>query len=189
MLGGTVFGGFSWGQQITVTCDTQDPNYVSAAAPGLQNCDQSKFGMPYRGQYKLSGTYPLPFGVAISGSFRSEPGGGAGGNGDDASQNETYSISKAIFLAGTGKVLTQTSQTVQLLQPGTVYLPDIRTVDVRFSKRVQMGRYRLQGQFDIFNALNSNPVTGYTQTFGASYQKISSILSARLMQIGGTLTF
>jgi hypothetical protein len=52
-----------------------------------------------------------------------------------------------------------------------------------------MGKVRVQGQLDIFNALNANPVTGYTQTFGASYQSVSNILSARIFQIGGTLTF
>jgi hypothetical protein len=145
--------------------------------------------MPYRGQYKLSGTYPLPYGVSVSGSFRSEPGGGGGANGADSSQNNNYSISKAIFKTATGQTLTQTSVLVQLLQPGTVYLPAINTVDVRLSKKVQVGKVRVQGQLDIFNAFNANTVTGYTQTFGASYQSVSNILSARILQVGGTLTF
>jgi Carboxypeptidase regulatory-like domain len=189
VLGGTVFGGASWGRQTLVTCDVTDPNAASATVNGLRFCDQSKYGMPFRGQYKLSGTYPLPYGVAVSGSFRSEPGGGGGANGADASQNNNYSISKAIFRTATGQTLTQTSVLVQLLQPGTVYLPAINTVDVRLSKKVQVRKVRVQAQFDIFNALNANPVTGYTQTFGASYQNVSNILSARIMQIGGTLTF
>jgi hypothetical protein len=189
VLGGTVFGGASWGQQTLVTCDVTDPNYISATAVGLRNCDQSKFGMPYRAQYKLSGTYPLPYGIAVSGSFRSEPGGGGGANGADASQNETYSISQTIFRNLTGQTLTQTSALVALLQPGSVYLPAINTVDLRLSKRMQLGKARLQGQFDIFNALNANPVTGYTQTLGASYLKVSNILTARLFQVGATLTF
>ena len=182
VFGGTVFGGFSWGQQITITCDVQDPN-------SLRFCDQSAFGMPYRGQYKVSGTYPLPFGVTVSGSFRSEPGGGAGGNGSDTSQVESYSVSQTIFKNGTGQTLTQTSVSVPLLQPGTVYLPAISTVDVRFSKRVQIGKARLQGQFDIFNAGNANAVTGTTTAYGSSYGKISNILSARLIQVGGTFSF
>jgi hypothetical protein len=125
----------------------------------------------------------------VSGSFRSEPGGGGGANGADSSNNDNYSISKAIFKTATGQTLTQTSVLVQLLQPGTLYLPAINTVDFRFAKKFELGKARLQGQFDIFNAFNANPVTGSVQTFGTSYGNVSNILSARIMQIGGTLTF
>ena len=174
VFGGTVFGGASFGQSVTVNCDVQNPN-------SLRFCDESKLGEPYRAQYKMSGTYTLPFGVTASGSFRSEAGGG---------QTESYSISQSIFKTGTGQTLTQTSQSVNLLPSGTLlFLPRITTADVRFSKRVQMGHVRLQGQFDIFNAMNANPVTGQTTAYGASYGKVSSILSARIIQVGGTFTF
>jgi carboxypeptidase family protein len=189
VLGGTVFGGASLGRQTLVNCDVTDPNAASATVNGLRFCDQGQYGMPFRGQYKLSGTYPLPYGVSVSGSFRSEPGGGGGANGADSSNNDNYSISKAIFKTATGQTLTQTSVLVQLLQPGTLYLPAINTVDFRFAKKFELGKARLQGQFDIFNAFNANPVTGSVQTFGTSYGNVSNILSARIMQIGGTLTF
>ena len=181
VLGGTIFGGASWGQQTLRTCDVGNPN-------SLRFCDQTVFGMPYQAQYKLSGSYPLPFGVGVSGSFRSEPGGGPPA-GSDNSQGESYSISQSIFKAGTGQTLTQTSVAVALIQPGMIYLPRLSTVDIRLSKRVQIGRYRVQGQMDIFNALNANPVTGYTTTYGSTYKRVSSILSARLFQVGGTFTF
>ena len=116
--------------------------------------------MPYRGQYKLSGTYPLPYGVSVSGSFRSEPGGGGGANGADSSQNNNYSISKAIFKTATGQTLTQTSVLVQLLQPGTVYLPAINTVDVRLSKKVQMGKATCAGAARHLQRLQREPCDG-----------------------------
>ena len=170
-----------------------DPNFISATSTpptaGLRTATRANSACRSGIRYKLSGTYPLPYGVSVSGSFRSEPGGGGGANGTDTSQNRNYSISKAIFMAATGQTLTQTSVLVQLLQPGTVYLAAINTADIRISKKVQLGKVTLQGQFDVFNAFNANPVTGYTQTFGASYQSVSSILSARIIQVGGTFTF
>jgi len=54
---------------------------------------------------------------------------------------------------------------------------------------VQVGKYRLQGQFDMFNATNANPITGVNQTFGTSYGRVTDILSARVFAVGGTLSF
>src|SRR5262249_55451638 len=107
VLGGTVFGGASWGQQYLVTCDVQDPNYVSMTFTGVRFCDQSQFGQPYRAQYKVSGSYPLPFGVGASASFQSYPGGSQTASGGDTSQNEIYNISQATFRTLTGQTLTQ----------------------------------------------------------------------------------
>jgi len=110
-------------------------------------------------------------------------------SGGEGSQNENYNISAAAFKTLTGQTMTQTSVIVRLLQPGTTYLPRLNYGDIRVSKRFQIGKYRLQGQFDAFNVMNSNAITGITQTFGPSYGRISDILSGRVLAIGGTLSF
>jgi len=191
IFGGTVFGGGSWGQQTLVTCDVRDPNYISTTfgQNGYRFCDQSAYGMPYRFAAKFSGTYPLPFGVSVSGSITSGPGGGSTQSGGDTSQNQNYNISAAAFRTLTGQTMTQTSVIVRLLQPGTTYLPRLNYGDIRVSKRVQIGKYRLQGQFDMINASNANPITGVNQTFGTSYGRITDIMAARVFAVGGTLSF
>ena len=128
-------------------------------------------------------------GITISGTLQSAPGGGSTQNGGDTSLNNNYNISAATFRTLTGQTLTQTSVIVRLLEPGTTYLPRLNYGDIRVAKRVQLGRYRLQGQFDIFNATNANPVTGITQTFGTSYGKVSDIMPLRVFAVGGTLSF
>ena len=57
------------------------------------------------------------------------------------------------------------------------------------TKRVEFGRYRLEGRLDIFNSLNANPVVAYVQTHGANYQRVSDILSGRVVAAGATFTF
>ena len=191
VFGGTVFGGASWGQQTLGLCDVRDPNYISTTfgQNGLRFCDQSAFGMPFKAQFKMSATYPLPLGIAVSGTFQSHPGGGATQSGADSSQNILYNISAANFRTLTGQTLTQTSVIVRLAQPGTIYLPRLNLADIRLSKRVQIGKYRLQGQFDAFNVMNAHTVTAYTQTFGASYLRVSDIVLGRVYAVGGTLSF
>ena len=64
--GGTLNGGTATGRTITKTCDVEDPN-------NLRFCDQNQFDVPMLTQFKLSGTYPLIYGIRFSGSFQSSP--------------------------------------------------------------------------------------------------------------------
>ena len=63
--------------------------------------------------------------------------------GGDTSQNDNYNISAATFRTLTGQTLTQTSVIAQLLQPGTVYLPRVNSVDFRLSKKLNIGKAKL----------------------------------------------
>src|SRR5881296_1239944 len=68
--GGRIFGGSSTDRSIANSCSAAatNPNF-------LQYCDQSKSGIPWRTQFKLVGTYPLPWlGLQLSGSLQALPG-------------------------------------------------------------------------------------------------------------------
>jgi hypothetical protein len=70
-------------------------------------------------------------------------------------------------------------------------------VDVRFAKTVRVGRTRLQGQFDLYNALNASPIRAYRGVYGATtgpatgsaFLVPSAILPGRLIKVGMQLTF
>src|SRR5437870_2822756 len=68
--GGRLFGGTSTDRSIANACSAAktNPNF-------LQFCDQSKNGIPWRTQFKLVGTYPLPWwGLQLSSSLQALPG-------------------------------------------------------------------------------------------------------------------
>jgi len=68
--GGRLFGGSSTDHAVMNMCSaaTTNPNF-------LVYCDQSKYGIPWRTQFKLVGTYPLPWwGLQLSGSLQALPG-------------------------------------------------------------------------------------------------------------------
>jgi hypothetical protein len=68
--GGRIFGGSSTDRTVANTCSaaTTNPNI-------LVYCDQSKYGIPWRTQFKLVGTYPLPWlGLQLSGALQALPG-------------------------------------------------------------------------------------------------------------------
>jgi hypothetical protein len=64
----TMFGGGMSERTIGNVCDEKwNPNL-------LLYCDQSKSGIPFRTQFKIAGTVPLKYGIAVSVSFQSLPG-------------------------------------------------------------------------------------------------------------------
>jgi hypothetical protein len=62
-------------------------------------------------------------------------------------------------------------------------------VDIRLSKAFRVGRARLQGQFDIFNALNASPILAENTRYGLSWLQPTQILGARLFKFGAQLNF
>jgi hypothetical protein len=68
MHGITVFGGGMTERMLTNTCDDEwNPNL-------LLYCDQSKNSVPFRTQFKIAGSIPVKYGVAVGVSFQSLPG-------------------------------------------------------------------------------------------------------------------
>jgi len=177
--GGILNGGTSTGRTISVLCDVADPNYASGAAAGLRFCDQSQFGMPWLTNFKMSGSYPLPYGFRASAVFQSTPG--------DMIQN-TFVLSAASFLAQTGVALSQASVSMRLNQPGEDYLPRVNQVDVTLSKTLQFGRVRVSPEVSLFNMLNANPVLSQTTTYPNLGTPLR-ILDGRLIRFQAQMRF
>lgn len=187
--GASLYGGVTAGKQTTVNCEVNDPN-------SLRFCDQRDLDMPYLYQFKLAGTYPLPLGIHLSGSWQGLPGVPVGtGRQDaeyssgqnrvpDASLNVDYNVTRTQIPS-----LTVTSITVPLITPGTKFLERRNQIDVRLSKKVTVRHLELQGQFDIFNMLNSSTILSQTETFGSALGRPTAILQGRLFALGLQLNF
>jgi hypothetical protein len=187
--GASLYGGVTAGRQTTVNCEVDDPN-------SLRFCDQRDLNLPYLYQLKLAGTYPLPYGFHLSGSWQGLPGVPTGTNRQDAdysaalnrvpdaSLNVDYNVTRTQI-----PTLTVTSITVPLITPGTKFLERRNQIDVRLSKKVMVRQLELQGQFDIFNMLNSSTILSQTETFGSALGRPTAILQGRLFALGMQLGF
>ena len=52
-----------------------------------------------------------------------------------------------------------------------------------------IGRYRLDGALDMFNALNSNVVLSQNQNFGSTLGQPQAVLQGRLLRLSTQLKF
>ena len=192
--GGNLYGGVTLGKQTTRYCEVEDPN-------SLRFCDQSELDIPYLATFKLAGTYPLPYGVSMSGSWQGYPGVPTGTNRQDGeylltgttptnnrildgSLNVNYNVTRTQV-----PNLTVASIQVPLLTPGQKYLDRWNQVDVRFSKRFDVKKMKVSAQLDLFNLLNSNSILSIVETYGSTLNRPQSILQGRLIAAGVQMNF
>lgn len=181
--GVNVFGGATIGKQVANTCQVEDPNF-------LRFCDQGTTAQPYQTQFKLSGSYTLPWAVQISGSFQSYPGDARNATVDgtivaeDPSLRVNWNVNGATFRALTGVALTQPQVIVPLNEPGTDFLGRHNQLDLRLKRTFRVGSYSIEPQFDAYNALNSGVVLTQNQVFGTALGRPVTILQGRLLRFG-----
>ena len=86
-----------------------------------------------------------------------------------------------------------TSVSLNLVPPGSLYLDRLNQVDLRFSKDVRLGPgTSLKGMVGLYNALNANTIQRVNNSFGttgASWLEPDEILPGRLIKFEAQLNF
>jgi hypothetical protein len=134
---------------------------------------------PFLTQYKALASYTMPYGVRVSGTFQSVPG--------------PAILANNVFVGTTGtlgRTFTAGSATLGLLQPNTVYGDRLNQFDLRFTKVVPAGaRRRLDLNVDLYNAFNSDAILTQNNTFGAAWQRPTSVIQPRFVKLSARLDF
>jgi hypothetical protein len=161
-----------------------------AAAVGLVNGQRfCHTETPYLTQLKFLGAYTMPWDTQISATFQSVPGPQITASATFTNPQIAPSLGRALSSASTA--------TVELVEPGTLYAGRMNQLDLRVTKIFHVGRSRLQGMVDFYNALNSNAVlfqsTVYGATVGAktgaAWQVPQAILPGRIVKFGVQMNF
>jgi hypothetical protein len=176
--GSTVFGGWTASKNVEVTCDDDNPNGSTqndlfssiSFLRGGRFCDERNLGIPFRHDFKVAGTLPLPYGFEFSSTVVSFAG------------NESQVLWEVPIAEFPNRQRTMPTQ-VRLDRPGTNYLPQWNQVDVSFQKHFRFGRYQWTAQLDLYNALNAAPVLTETQTFGPQLGFPNTVLQGRLPRL------
>jgi hypothetical protein len=178
--GRLLYGGMSTGQTVTDNCATPDVPQ--------QFCRETS---PWRArtEFKLSAVYPLPWGIVTSARFQNLPG---------PRQTASYVVSNAEIARSLGRNLSAcpaatgactATATVALVEPGTMFESRGTQIDTRLSKIVRFGRWRLQGNVDIYNLTNAADVLSLNTTYGPQWLLPSSTVPGRLFKFSGQIDF
>ena len=142
-----------------------------------------------------SGSFTLPWDVALTGTYQFSRGVQTGGAGPSIQANWAVTNAVVNTPAALGRNWTGTTfKTVQLIREGLDYGDhNLHQLDVRASKRFRFDRYRFRVDFDLYNVFNSNWPYTVTSTFStaanATWLRPTNALQARFFKIGGQFDF
>jgi hypothetical protein len=137
--------GFDWTKRNLKNSSGNDPNTLFY---GADSGVHTKYWT-----YKLIGSYQLPRGISISGTYNAQKGEAYG-------RRQTFSGASGALFPRTAN-LAQGSPTVYVEPIGTYYYPTTHLTNLRVEKTFQIGdRQRISGMFDLFNIFNVNTVIG-----------------------------
>jgi hypothetical protein len=182
-------GGASIGRQRTNDCfETTDLSLAFAASTGSTSvvaprtsafCDVRP---PFQPNVKFLMVYPLPWaGIQTAATIQSLPG---------PQISATYAVTNALVAPSLGRNLSAGTATVDLVAPGTMYGDRLNQVDFRASKIFRFRtKGRIQGNVDLYNLFNRNPVLALNTTYGSAWQRPLQILQGRLLKFSAQLDF
>jgi hypothetical protein len=168
-------GGISTGKTTTDNCGV----VAHLDNPSTRFCHTET---PFLTQVKLLGTYSLPWGIQVSGTFQSIPG---------PQITATYAATTAEIAPSLGRNLAGGVRTanVQLIEPGTQYGERMYQVDLRLARTIQLRQVRIQPDLSVFNLFNASPVVLLNTTYGPQWLRPQGVLLGRFAKIGAQVTF
>ena len=194
--GGTILGGWYTDRQLAVRCDRNDPNE-------LRFCDETGNlfqetgiveSIPFRHEFKLAITHPLPYGFEGALSFISYPGtgspvGNASPDGADRRWRDIgYTIPNALYPGG-GPASGRPALDARLIAPGTGYFDRWNQLDISIKRRFRSGGLDILPTLDLYNLNNSSVVLAEDENFGNNLGRPLTIIGGRLMRLGVQLRF
>jgi len=189
---GTILsGGVSLGRERLNGCALKDRFSISStslvgvgfgtATPRADEyCD---INPPLQPAVKGQLAYPFPLGISASVSFQSLPG---------AQISASYPLTNSAPGLTLGRNFSATPPSVDLVAPGTLYLPRIYQTDLRFSKNIKIGKTSIRPNVSIYNLFNANPTNtnrAFNTSYGSAWLAPTVILTPRFMDIGVQIDF
>jgi hypothetical protein len=191
--GVTVQGGTSTGRRLSDACglETAVPEQGTGSrgantsiAGGTLTNPYCRVVEPYKTQFRGLASYTIPrIDLVVSGTWASNPGGDLAAN---------YVVNSAVARPSLGRDLSSGNVTVNLIPPETFFAERRNNIDLRLSKIVRYGRTRTQVGIDIYNLMNNDTVTGFSETFSptsTSWLTPQDIVPARYVRFNVDVNF
>src|SRR3989442_824521 len=138
---------------------------------------------PFLTELKLSGSYPLVWGLQVSGRIQSIPGTQIVATSVVPSLQIAPSLGRELAAGAAG------TATVQLVEPGSMYGDRLNQVDFRVTKSVRLNRTNIRAMVDLYNLFNVSPVLNLNQRYGPAWQQPFIILPGRFAKFGVQVDF
>ncbi|MDP2053014.1 MAG: TonB-dependent receptor [Acidobacteriota bacterium] len=187
--GGQMSGGMSFERERQKNCTSpDDPNF---GGNGQALCDEFQLDIPYRPQYKLSGTKEIGWGVNLAVSFQNN-------SSPTSSRVMTVTRGTTRYPANcpapcpAGQIIMptavfgQTAMTYNLESVRATQVERIVQLDFKVSRTFRVNRFTILPTFEVFNVNNSDAIISYitTNALSSAYLAPNSIMQGRMYGLG-----
>lgn len=145
---------------------------LGSGVPVTPNMDFFPKRQYWQWNYKVAGSYDLPYQIQVAGTFTSQ-------SGDVWARDARFTTG----LVRSGSLI------LRMEDAAANRLPTQNLLNIRVEKRQKIGFGTAAFQFDVFNVMNTNVELGVTTRSGASFGRITSILPPRVARLGVSYTF
>jgi hypothetical protein len=193
--GGQINGGIAVERERQKSCTApDDPNYVTATANvfnGIALCDDYALDIPWRPQFKMSGTKDIGWGINLSMSFQNN-------SSPTSSRIMTVTRGSTRYPANcpspcpAGEIIMptavfgQSTMSYMLESARQSSVERIVQLDIKVARTFRFGRYQVLPTFEVFNVNNSDAIISYitTNVLSTSYLAPNSIMQGRIYGLG-----
>jgi carboxypeptidase family protein len=205
--GGQFSGGLSVGRTVTDACEIVakvpealfglDP--VANTGPGTLSAGTANSWSPTQfcrvaspwsagTQVKFLVVYPLPWGLQTSATYQNIAG---------IPITATYPAPNSQIAAVLGRNLgscrgaatCNANLNIELMAPNTRYEDRLQQFDLRFSRRFQLEKITLRGNFDIYNVFNGSAILSQNTGYGSQWLTPYETMGGRLFKISTQFEF
>jgi hypothetical protein len=190
-LGGNarIGGGLDTGKAETNNCFTVDsPQTEQVTIDGVHNCN-APVGWKASLQVKMNGSYTFPRDIVASFVYQNISGQQILANWAAPNDLISPSLGRNLAACANASGSCSSTATVPLIVGNSLFEPRRNQLDLRLGKTFRMGNKRIQGNLDLYNALNGNAIASRQNNYPLAWGAASSVLDARMLQISGNYSF
>ena len=182
--GATIGGGIAFGNTDIDDCGAavDNPAQGLVAIVPLRFC-RSVYDWSEDVQFKINGSYPLPWDLRASYVFQSLPG---------VPISAIYVVTSAMAAPSLGRNFSAGANAtveVELIEPNTEYEERTNMLDLRISRRFRMGGTSITGNVDVSNVFNANTPQYVNPQYGPQWLNVTNAMSARVVRLGVQVGF
>lgn len=182
--GASLGGGIAFGNTVIDDCGAaiDNPSQGRVGSPTLRFC-REVFSWGDDVQFKVNGSYPLPWDLRTSFVFQSVPG---------YPILATHVVTSAMAAPSLGRPLSggaNATVEVELIEPNTLFEDRTNMLDLRFSRRFRVGGTDVTGNLDVANLFNANTPQHVNTQYGPQWLRVTNAVSARVFRLGVQVGF
>ena len=175
--------------QVVATMLLATGNILTGPGSSTDFCEST---LPFGGQtqIKMSGSYPLPFwGLETAATFQNLPGIPILASYVATNAQIAPSLGRNLGACRGAPTCNATVTINSLYPPNSNRGGRLNQLDVRLSKRFQVGQTRVTAMVDAYNVFNVSTLVSVNRRVGPAWQRPLSILPARFVKFGAQVDF